>query len=209
MGYLPEAMINYLMRLGWSHGDDEIFTREQIKKWFTLEAINKAPSRLDFKKLADVNAHYIRQADNSRLIDLILKRHNKPITDIQKNWLLKGMDELKLRATTLIELLNESLIYIVPIVFEDKAKQAIKDGQEALRYAYDSFNAITEENFTSEVLQSVVQKIVDDKFDGKFAKIGIPLRAALTGKTNAPSVHNIAYVLGKSETLYRLKTVIE
>jgi glutamyl-tRNA synthetase len=206
MGYLPDAMINYLMRLGWSHGDDEIFSREQIKEWFTLDAINKAPSRLDFKKLADVNAHYIKECDNAKLADAILTRFEGSTTDKQKSWLENGMNDLKLRASTLNELVRESLIYIAPLAHEEKANNAITSGQDALKALHDAFSAI--DDFTPENVENSVKEIVNTSFEGKYGKVGMPLRAALTGRGQSPSVPNIASVLGKDETLNRIQGAI-
>ena len=208
MGYLPDAMVNYLMRLGWSHGDDEIFSREQIVEWFTLEAINKAPARMDFKKLDDLNAHYIRAADDAYLVAETLKRYENTATEEQKQWLLNGMAQLKLRAVTLNDLLHDACIYLQPIdSFEEKAQKAVTDGQEAIKIAHDTFSALT--SFDEDIVTESLQSIVDTHFEGKFGKVGMPLRAALTGRTNAPGVPNIAASLGKEETLKRLKAAID
>jgi len=205
MGYLPDAMINYLARLGWSHGDDEIFTRDQLVEWFTLDGINKSPARMDYKKLDDVNAHYIHHADHADLVAAVLKRHDDKdnVTDQQKEWLFNGMAELKLRATTLNDLHHDSLIYIAPLVFEEKAQKAIDNGQEALTHLVKIFADLPD--FTAESVQNAVQNSVDHHFDGKYGKVGMPLRAALTGRGNSPSVPNIVSVLGKEETIKRIK----
>lgn len=207
MGYLPEAMVNYLMRLGWSHGNDEIFSREQIKQWFTLEAINKAPSRLDFKKLNDVNAHYMHEADNTYLCDKVLVRHGGAVSDQQKQWLLAGMDELKLRAVTLNDLVKDAAIFIEDISYEEKAQNAIANGKDALTQLYDELSSL--ESFSSENVHNSVQKLVDESFEGKYGKVGMPFRAALTGRSNSPAVPAIAAVFGQEETLRRLKAAIE
>ncbi len=206
MGYLPDAMVNYLARLGWSHGDDEIFSRDQLIEWFSLEGINKAPARMDFKKMDDVNAHYIHHSDNTVLVEQVLDRYNADVSEQQRAWLLEGMSELKLRAVTLNDLVRESLIYIAPLEFEEKAANAIDSGQDALKYLLKSFSDLSD--FTTESVQNAVQKIVDENFDGKFGKVGMPLRAALTGRTNSPGVPNIVSVLGKTETLRRIQDAL-
>lgn len=207
MGYLPDAMVNYLMRLGWSHGDDEIFTREQIREWFTLEGINKAPARLDFKKLNDVNTHYIHNADNLYLRDEVIKRHKGSVSDQQIAWLLAGMDEFKLRAVTLNDLVNDAGIFIDDLHYEEKAMNAIMNGKDALMQLYDAFSGL--DHFSTETVQNHVQNIVDNSFEGKFGKVGMPFRAALTGRTNSPAVPVIASIFGQDETLQRLKAAID
>lgn len=206
MGYLPDAMVNYLMRLGWSHGDDEIFSREQIKEWFTLEAINKSPARMDIKKLNDVNAHYMHQAQNTHLILEVLKRFDGEVTDQQKEWLLAGMDELKLRAVTLNDLVEDAKIYIAPLQYEEKAQNAIESGQDALVTLKDSLAQLA--TFDPETIENTIKTIVNDNFEGKYGKVGMPLRAALTGRGNSPAVPAIASILGKEETLRRINAAI-
>lgn len=207
MGYLPDTMVNYLMRLGWSHGDDEIFNRSQMLEWFNLEGINKSPARLDFKKLNDVNAHYMHHADNLYLRDEVLKRNKGAVSDQQVSWLVKGMDELKLRATTLNDLVKDAGIYISDINYEEKAMKAIYDGKDALVIIYSTLNDLP--MFTADTVHNALQNIVDESFEGKYGKVGMPFRAALTGRANSPAVPAIAAIFGKEETLRRLKLAID
>ena len=207
MGYLPDAMVNYLMRLGWSHGNDEIFTRQQIVDWFTLEAINKAPSRLDFKKLNDINSNYIHKAENMALVDETLKRYKGSISSQQKEWLINGMSELKLRAITLNDLVEDSKIFIEPLAYEEKAKKAILDGKDALTLLIKAISGL--DDFSTEAVGNLVQNTVDEFFNGKYGKVGMPFRAALTGRSNSPSLPFLTFVFGKQETLRRLKAAIE
>jgi len=206
MGYLPDAMVNYLARLGWSHGDDEVFSRDQLIEWFSLEAINKSPARMDFKKLDDVNQHYIHAMDNADLVDIVLTRHDADVTDQQKSWLLTGMEELKLRAVTLNDLVHDALIYIAPVTYEEKASNAIENGQEALKCLLKSLSELSD--FTAESVENSVKEIVNESFNGKYGKVGMPLRAALTGRGQSPSVPNIASSLGKDETVKRIQNAI-
>jgi len=206
MGYLPDAMINYLARLGWSHGDDEVFSRTQLLEWFSLEGINKSPARMDFKKLDDVNQHYIHAMDNAALVDIVLTRYNGDVLDDQKSWLLAGMEELKLRAVTLNDLVHDALIYIAPLTYEEKAQNAIDNGQDALKALYEAFSALTD--FSDESVEKSVKDLVDNSFDGKYGKVGMPLRAALTGRGQSPSVPNIASSLGRDETVRRIQNAI-
>jgi len=207
MGYLPDAMVNYLARLGWSHGDDEIFTRDQLVEWFDLGGINKSPARMDFKKLDDVNQHYIHAMDNAALVNIVLKRHGGDATEDQKSWLLAGMEELKLRAVTLNDLVHDALIYIAPVAYEEKASNAIENGQDALKYLLKSFSQLSD--FTTESVEKSVKDIVDESFEGKYGKVGMPLRAALTGRGQSPSVPNIASSLGRDETVKRIQNAIQ
>lgn len=209
MGYLPDAMVNYLMRLGWSHGDDEIFTRDQAVEWFTLDGVNKAPARLDFKKLNDVNAHYIHHSDNKVLVDHVLMRFKGSASDQQKQWLENGMEDIKLRATTLNELVHEAGIYLtsLPFEYEEKAVSLIADGKETLQGLHSAFGAL--DVFNAEAIESAAKEVATTMHEGKFGKVGMPLRAALTGRTNSPSVNHIAAVLGQDETLARLQAAID
>ena len=206
MGYLPDAMVNYLARLGWSHGDDEIFSREDLLKWFSLDGINKSPARMDFKKLDDVNAHYIHHGDNEALTDIVIERYGKYVSDSARGWLLNGMDELKLRAVTLNDLEHDARIYLDAMDYEEKAIKTIMDSKDTIQDIYDVLELLDE--FDAQTIESTVKTLVNDKYDGKYGKVGMPLRAALTGRGNSPSVPNIAESLGKLETLDRLKLAI-
>ena len=115
MGYLPEALLNYLCRLGWSHGDDEFFSMDDSISWFDIADINKGASRIDFEKLANFNAKYIDASSTDRLLDLILPgiedRIGKPASDDVRQRLTDGMDSLKSRAETIPQLVDNSLFY--------------------------------------------------------------------------------------------------
>src|SRR5690606_10286387 len=118
---------NYLLRLGWSHGDDEIITTEQAIEWFDLDHIGKSAARFDFAKLEFVNAHYIKVAENQRLVDLVvpfLDKKGIAVDDTARARLMAGMDELKSRAKTLIHIADEGAFYArkIPYAFDDKAK---------------------------------------------------------------------------------------
>src|SRR5579863_5766251 len=128
MGYLPEALRNYLLRLGWSHGDDEIISTEDAIRWFDLDAVGRAPARFDFAKLDSLNGHYIREARDSRLVALIAprleERLGRPLDEPSRGRLLRAMPSLKLRPKTLVELAGNALFYVRqrPIPMGDKAK---------------------------------------------------------------------------------------
>ncbi len=210
MGYLPEAMRNYLLRLGWSHGDDEIISDDQALKWFDLDHVVRSPARWDFDKLNHLNAHYIKLADNKRLADLAVP-FMKDITvgEGYRTRLLAMMDELKSRAITLIQIAEEGafLMKQAPIdINEAAAKLLDDDAKTALRAlathieALDVFNAAT--------IEETCRTLAKDLRDGKLGKVMMPFRAALTGRDKSPSIFHAAEVLGKAETLARLKAVL-
>src|SRR5437764_10099377 len=118
MGYLPEALRNYLLRLGWSHGDDEIISTEQAIEWFDLGGIGRAPAQFDFAKLDSINAHYIREADDARLLGLVAERldteFGRPLSQTERERLLKAMPGLKPRAKTILELAEKARFYVAP-----------------------------------------------------------------------------------------------
>lgn len=197
-GYLPEALFNYLMRLGWSHGDDEIFSREQAIEWFTLEGVNKAPARFDMDKLNHLNQHYMRHADPAHLLGLL----KLEASEEQKGWILAAMPELVERATTLIDLAHEAEIFTNPVVQEDAAP-LIADNQDTLRALLSAFEDAPD--FTVETVKSLCKQVANTLHEGKMGKVGMPLRAALTGRKASPGIFEIAAILGRDETCTRLR----
>lgn len=209
MGYLPEALCNYLLRLGWSHGDDEIISRAQAIEWFTLKHVQKSPARFDLAKLTNLNAHYLREADNARLLPLIepyLKSIVKrPLTDQDKDRFLRGMDELKTRAKTLEELaeLGSFYIFSCPIPMDDKVLQSLDSNAQAL---LRDFSPILQETelWSHDSLESLAREFVEQR-QIKLGDLAKPLRAALTGRPVSPGIFDVMVTLGKEETLERLK----
>lgn len=214
MGYLPEAMRNYLLRLGWSHGDDEIISTEQAIEWFDLDHIGKSASRFDFDKLAHVNSHYINECNPEKLIALATpfykSRHAIDLSDIGKERILKGIDELKSRANTLLEFVDDSVFYArtEPLIYDEKAQNLLTpDNFLVLQHLHDEFAKL--EPFEADAIQALVKQTAADLCDGKMGKVGMPLRAALTGTTASPGIFDAAAILGKEECLKRLKYAIE
>lgn len=211
MGYLPEAMRNYLLRLGWSHGDDEIISTDQAIEWFDLDHIGQSPARFDFAKLDNVNAHYIKEADNARLVDLVIpfieKKFNLTVNETGRKNLLAGMTELKSRAKTLLQIADEGAFYAktVPYDFDDKARNNLDSA--ALLILKEKLNLITD--FTAEAIEAVAKDIANTITDGKLGKVAMPLRAALTGTTVSPSIFHAAEILGQKETVNRLAYAIK
>ncbi len=214
MGYLPEAICNYLLRLGWSHGDDEIISREQAIEWFGLEAANKSAPRFDFAKLESVNAHYMSEADDETLTELILPILNEKYgllpSDTHLNRLNAGMAELKQRTKTLLQLADEAKFYCFDDTydFNEKATQILDDDALAILIKVQD-KLDSEPSFTAENIQIACKDVADELAGGKLGKIGMPLRAALTGSGVSPSIFHAAEILGRDETLRRLSYTLE
>lgn len=213
MGYLPEALRNYLLRLGWSHGDAEIISTEEAIQWFDLDHVGRSPARFDFNKLANLNGHYIRETANERLVTLLapfLETQLKQVlTQEQKDILHRGMNGLKQRAKTLVELAENALFYINSPSLDEEAQKLLEgDGLDLLDMMANQLTVIPENNWTEVYLESHARQIAEEK-DIKLGKIAQPLRAALTGKTISPSVFEIMGVLGKRETLNRFQAALK
>lgn len=211
MGYLPEALRNYLLRLGWAHGDDEIISTDQAIEWFNLEGIGRSPSRFDFAKLESLNAHYLRQADDARLTSLVAPRIEADLgtvlTDEQRSLLIRAMNGLKQRARTLVDLAQSAKFYVAarPLPFDEKAlAQLDAGGRAVLDELAQVFGA--EEEWTAGALEAKVRAFAEARGE-KLGKIAQPLRAALTGSTVSPPIFEVAELLGRSETLARMGQV--
>jgi glutamyl-tRNA synthetase len=211
-GYLPEAVANYLLRLGWSHGDDEIFTKEQAAQWFDIKDINLAASRLDIKKLDFLNSHYMRTAGDARLVEEILSRHPDLKPDpVHRERLLAGMHDLKGRAATLIQLAADAALYLkdAPFDYDEKAAATLNDhdAHHALHDVYDALARLGAD-FRDAAIEAACRKIADEKYAGKLGKIAMPFRAALTGHTVSPPIFKAAEILGQAQTMNRLKAAL-
>lgn len=207
LGYLPEAVDNYLLRLGWGHGDDEIISREQAIEWFDLDHVGKSPSRFDFKKLENLNGHYIREADDSRLADLVAPRLG--ISDSNKPLLQKAMPELKTRANTLDQLADGARFLFVhrPLDVEEGAAQLLTaDARAILRRAHDSLAALADWEPAS--LEASIREVAESE-GVKLGKLAQPLRAALTGRTTSPGIFDVLELLGRDESLARIADQME
>lgn len=213
MGFLPEAMRNYLLRLGWGHGDDEIIPTNKAIEWFDLEHIGKAAAKFDFAKLESLNAHYINAAQTDELLERLKpvfeRRHRITPSQQAQKWISAHMDELKSRAKTLLQLSDEALFYTksVPFTYDEKADALLdQNGLEVIQALHDSFEAITDWN--EETIQTACKDIAGTLRDGKLGKVAMPLRAALTGTTVSPSVFKAAEILGYDETQKRLQAAL-
>ncbi len=213
MGFLPEAVRNYLLRLGWAHGDDEIISTAQAIEWFDLDGVGKSPARFDMAKLTSVNSHYMREADDARLVDLIrpILEGDLGLTvdDAGRDRLLRGMPELKSRAKTVVELAENSSFYIRPrpIPIADKAAKSLgEDGRAMIAAILPGLSAT--EDWSQAGLETYLRGEAETRGIG-FGKIAGPVRAALTGAAASPGVFEVLVALGREEALARLGDIIE
>jgi glutamyl-tRNA synthetase len=208
MGYLPEAVRNYLLRLGWAHGDDEIISTEQAIQWFGLEAAGTSPSRFDFTKLESLNGHYIREADNERLADLIIPRLGVPVDAAGRARLVKGMPGLKQRAKTLVDLAESAKFYVTRDIAPDaKTLQLLNTDARALIAALlPALQAIAPGEWQAARLEQEARGFAEAR-GLKLGGVAQPLRAALTFSTTSPPIFEVLEVLAKEESLGRLHNV--
>ncbi|MGD9741605.1 MAG: glutamate--tRNA ligase [Dongiaceae bacterium] len=208
MGYLPEALRNYLLRLGWAHGDEEIISTEQAIEWFDLDGVGRSPSRFDFAKLDNLNGHYIRAADDARLVAQVLPRLEKrlghAVDDTGTARLLAGMTGLKERAKTLEQLADNALFYVRrrPLPIDAKAAALLTpDARQALGRAVAALTSVEPWDVTA--IETAVRGFAAAE-NLKLGQIAQPLRAALAGSVTSPGIFDVAAVLGRAETLGRI-----
>ncbi len=213
MGYLPAALRNYLARLGWSHGDDEIFSTAQLVEWFELGNIGKSPARFDFAKLENLNGHYLRHMDDDTLLDELLAflPHAEGGSDLlgqidagKRQQLRKAMAGLKERAKTLVELKNGAAFLFAsrPLRMDEKAKQIMADGgKAALRDLVPVLAACAD--WTAPAIEAAV-KAFAEQGGVKLGKLAQPLRASLTGLSTSPPIFDVLEVLGRDEAMLRI-----
>ncbi|HFB54161.1 MAG TPA: glutamate--tRNA ligase [Sulfurimonas autotrophica] len=206
MGYLPEALLNFLVRLGWSHGDQEIFSMEEMKTLFDPKDINKSASIYNTEKLDWLNAHYIKNSANERLTEL-LTEFGVMLSSHDKKEII--LDALKERAKTLKELANLiNEIIIAPTSYDEKAvKKAFKGNAIEVLETFANRLAEAEELHLPSDYHHVMEKVVEEMEIG-FGKIGNPLRVALLGKMSGPGLDVVMSVLGRDETLERIANAV-
>src|SRR3984885_7928789 len=184
LGYLPEALRNYLLRLGWSHGDDEIMSTEEAIRWFDLGGINRAPAQFDFAKLDSVNAHYIREADDARLVELLVPQLEETLghtlSDDALQRLLQAIPDLKPRAKTLVELAEKAGFYVAPRPISPAADAAKLLTTEARELLAELASALDDGDWFAVALEARLRGFVTEK-GLKLGAVAQPLRAALTG----------------------------
>ncbi len=201
-GILPEALFNYLLRLGWGHGDREEITRDEAIELFDLAGVGKSPSRFDLKKLENLNGHYLREADDARLAALVAARIGE---EADEALLTQAMPVLKVRAKNLNEVVEGAgfLFAKRPLVMTEKAGQLLEgDAASILRNIYDRLRA--ENDWTSDTLEATTKALAEELGLG-LGKLAQPMRAALTGTTTSPGIFDVLVLLGRDEALARLE----
>lgn len=201
MGILSDALFNYLLRLGWGHGDREEITRSEAIELFDLSGVGKSPSRFDLKKLENLNGHYIRETDDAVLAPLVAARMDgSPDVDL----LSRAMPVLKTRAKNLDELADGAgfLFATQPMSMTEKAVKFLdEDGRSRLNAISEALKA--ENNWTIDALEATTKALAEDLELG-FGKLAQPMRAALTGTTTSPGIFDVLVLLGREESLARL-----
>ncbi len=205
MGFLPEAMCNYLLRLGWGHGDEEIVPTPRAIELFDLSGIGKSPSRFDSVKLTHLNGHYIRERDNKTLMgELIpfIEKRGHTLTPVYTERILKGMDGLKQRAKTLVELAEIAALYIATLPFDDKAARLFTAD---LKQILEKIAALlTDEADFSHAGLEALFRAQSKAWEVKLGDMAQAVRIALTGRTVSPSIFEVMEILGKAESLDRM-----
>ncbi|MFY0400004.1 MULTISPECIES: glutamate--tRNA ligase [Brevundimonas] len=212
MGYLPEAMRNYLARLGWAHGDDELFSDEQALEWFDLAGVNKAPARLDFDKLAHVNAHWLRLADDDRLAKLTLDAHlarGRVLEPDDEERLLRAMPFVKDRAKTIPELADQTAFVLQarPLALNEKSAGLLQgESRQRISRLRERLNLF--QSWDVFALEAELKAFAEEEGVG-FGKIGPSMRAALTGGSASPDIARTLCALGHNESLGRLDDALQ
>ena len=204
MGMLPEAVNNYLLRLGWGHGDEEIISRDQAIEWFDLDAVGRAPARFDIKKLENLNGHYLREADDGRLAGLVAAKMPFDIGPDGEDLLRRAMPFLKVRAKSINELADSAsfLFRTRPLDVDEAAAKLLEgDARQLLARARDALAAV--DDWNAPALESAVRIVAEEAQLG-LGKVAQPLRAALTGRTTSPGIFDVLALLGREESLARL-----
>ena len=212
MGYLPEAVRNYLARLGWSHGDDEIFSTQQMIEWFSLEGLNKGAARFDFVKLENINGHYIREAAPDYLYGVMLATAAEVGREVDvaglianKDTVLSALPELQPRAKTVLELIDlAQFIYAVrPLIIDAAASAHLTvDTRAVLKDMAEVLRGLNE--WSVPAIDGAMRELAEAR-GLKLGKLAQPLRAALTGRTVSPGIFEVMVLIGRDESMARLE----
>jgi len=208
LGYLPEALRNYLLRLGWAHGDDEVISTEQAVAWFDLDGVGRSPARFDFAKLDNLNGHYIRESDDAELAGLVAARlraeTGQALDDEARERLRRAMPGLKQRAKTIKELAENGAFYVAsrPLEMSGKAAKLLPDeGRARLGRLRPELERL--DDWSEAALEAGVRAFAEAE-DCKLGQIAQPLRAALSGSHASPGIFEVMAILGRSESLARI-----
>ncbi|WP_336064881.1 glutamate--tRNA ligase [Nitratireductor rhodophyticola] len=214
MGYLPSALRNYLARLGWSHGDDEIMSDEDMIRWFDIVDVNKGAARFDFQKLEALNGVHMRQMDDAKLLDVLVgtlpyldggRALLDALDETRKNQLLQALPGLKERAKTLVELVDSAgfLFAERPLSIDEKAAQLLdENARQLLAEILPVLQNVGD--WTLANIEAAV-RVFAEQTERKLGKVAQPLRAALVGRTTSPGIFDVLSVLGREESLARIR----
>ncbi len=208
LGILPEALFNYLLRLGWGHGDEEIISRDDAVRWFDLDHVGRSPSRFDMKKLENLNGHYLREAEPARLARLVERRIGdalgRGLLDDDFELLAAAMPHLTPRAKDLNELTDGALFLFKPrpLAMDDKAAALLQgDARDLLALVHAALSDLAE--WSAEATERAVREVAEAK-GVKLGQVAQPLRAALTGRATSPGIFDVLALLGRDESLARI-----
>ena len=210
LGYMPEAIRNYLCRLGWSHGNDELFSTADAISWFDFSGIGKSPSRLDFKKLNNVSAHHIKTSSDEMVSNDLFAYAKEIGIEISENNKLKITKSISLvrdKSKTLCDVLDKChfILTALPIDFDEKS--LINLNSVSIGILKQLTPLLSDATWTSEYLEALAREFADSHEIG-LGKIGMPLKAALSGKINSPSAFGMMEILGREESLARINSAI-
>ncbi|WP_438993328.1 glutamate--tRNA ligase [Pseudemcibacter sp.] len=213
MGYLPDALKNYLLRLGWAHGDEEVISETQAIEWFDLDGVGRSPSRFDFTKLENLNGIYMRETASDDTLAIgclpfLEEKLDKSLSEQEIGVLKNAIGELKNREKNLIDLADSAKFLFAkrPLDVIPKAAKALNDDSKViLKKIHDDLNTV--ESWNRDALQTAIEEFVEREEVG-FGKVAQPLRAALTGSNVSPGISEVLDWLGKDESLFRIKDQI-
>ena len=210
MGFLPAALRNYLLRLGWGHGDDEIISTAQAIEWFDLSAVGRSASRFDIVKLTNLNAHYLREAPDAALVPLVMPRIEAkigPVDALGRERIARGMNGVKQRSRTLVEVADNLIFYArngAPQISDDKARtQLTPQAKDLLGKLAGSLQAEAG-NWEEKQIEDAIRRFAEAE-GVKLGQVAQPLRVALTGSTVSPGIFEVLAILGPDESKMRLQ----
>ncbi|MDB3864578.1 glutamate--tRNA ligase [Amylibacter sp.] len=210
LGYMPEAIRNYLCRLGWSHGNDELFSTADAISWFDFSGIGKSPSRLDFKKLNNVSAHHIKTSSDEMVSNDLFAYAKEIGIEISENNKLKITKSISLvrdKSKTLCDVLDKCHFILTTLPIDIDEKSIINLNSVSIGILKQLTPLLSDATWTSEYLEALAREFADSHEIG-LGKIGMPLKAALSGKINSPSAFGMMEILGREESLARINNAI-
>ncbi len=210
MGFLPAALRNYLLRLGWGHGDDEIISTEQAIEWFDLAGVGRSASRFDLAKLTNLNAHYLREMADAELLPMVLPRIEAAIggklDPVGLERITRGLDGVKQRSRTLVELADNLVFYArsgAPPIADDKARAQLTAEAKTLLAKLAAALEAEAANWSEKQIEDAIRRFAESQ-GAKLGQIAQPLRVALTGSTVSPGIFEVLAILGPAEIRVRL-----